>query len=221
MKQNEMKMSFFLAPISPIKDRTGKTLVPPTMKPHKEVTLKEVWNMITGSERLRTLTEAVRLTARSGDEKAYRTQKQQTLPYVTPCGVFSYRQGDSIIRPSGLVVVDIDHLDSEQEAERLRRLLFDDPFLHPELVYVSPSNRGVKAFVPYDLNRLADVKQNASENIYWVMNYVQMVYGDHTCAAKDKGVDTSGKDLVRACFLNYDEGALLREEMTILMKKAE
>ena len=43
--------------------------------------------------------------------------------------------------------------DSREEAERMRRQLFDDLFLLPELVFVSPGGHGVKAFVPYDLGR--------------------------------------------------------------------
>ncbi|MCD7925250.1 MAG: hypothetical protein LUI85_11385 [Bacteroides sp.] len=209
----EFKMSFFLPPISPVKDETGRTVKPATLVPNKEITLKEVWTLITSNQRLHQLTEAVRAAAQSGNEKQYRAMKQETLPYVTPCGVFSYRQGSRLTTPSGLTVVDIDHLDSHQEAEELRHKLFHDPFLHPALVFVSPSDRGVKAFVPYDLTRLADVKQNAAENIYWLMNYVQLTYGNPGEAdKKNKGVDHSGKDLVRACFLSHDAGALLRGE---------
>ena len=103
-------MSLFLPPISPVKDSaTGRTVQPPTLTPYKEITLQEVYKLITSSERLKTLTETVRRAAENGDEKIYRMLKQQTLPYVTPCGVFSYRKSDSLTGPSGLIVVDIDH----------------------------------------------------------------------------------------------------------------
>ena len=114
-------MSLFLPPISPVKDSaTGRTVQPPTLTPYKEITLQEVYKLITSSERLKTLTETVRRAAENGDEKIYRMLKQQTLPYVTPCGVFSYRKSDSLTGPSGLIVVDIDHLDSRGEAEKLK-----------------------------------------------------------------------------------------------------
>ena len=193
---NQFKMSLFLPPISPVKDSaTGRTVQPPTLTPYKEITLQEVYKLITSSERLKTLTETVRRAAENGDEK--------TLPYVTPCGVFSYRKSDSLTGPSGLIVVDIDHLDSRGEAEKLKRQLFDDRLLHPVLAFTSPSGYGVKAFIPYDLARIPDTRQNTSENIHWAMNYVQA----------GKGVDRSGKDLVRACFLSYDEEALIRREI--------
>ena len=239
---NQFKMSLFLPPISPVKDSaTGRTVQPPTLTPYKEITLQEVYKLITSSERLKTLTETVRRAAENGDEKIYRMLKQQTLPYVTPCGVFSYRKSDSLTGPSGLIVVDIDHLDSRGEAEKLKRQLFDDRLLRPVLAFTSPGGRGVKAFIPYDLARIPDTRQNTSENIHWAMNYVQAIYDSHpdgevhlickrllgtrreTAPGPDgedkktsrsgKGVDRSGKDLVRACFLSYDEEALIRREI--------
>ena len=82
---NQFKMSLFLPPISPVKDSaTGRTVQPPTLTPYKEITLQEVYKLITSSERLKTLTETVRRAAENGDEKAYRMLKQQTLPYVYP-----------------------------------------------------------------------------------------------------------------------------------------
>ena len=220
---NQFKMSLFLPPISPVKDSTtGRIIQPPTLTPYKEITLQEVYKLITSSERLKTLTETVRRATENGDEKVYRMLKQQTLPYVTPCGVFSYRKSDSLTGPSGLIVVDIDHLDSCREAEKLKRQLFDDLLLRPVLAFTSPSGHGVKAFIPYDLARIPDTKQNTSENIHWAMNYVQAIYDFHSSHPdredkktnhSGKGVDRSGKDLVRACFLSYDEEALIRREI--------
>lgn len=220
---NQFKMSLFLPPISPVKDSTtGRIIQPPTLTPYKEITLQEVYKLITSSKRLKTLTETVRRATENGDEKVYRMLKQQTLPYVTPCGVFSYRKSDSLTGPSGLIVVDIDHLDSRQEAEKLKRQLFDDLLLRPVLAFTSPSGHGVKAFIPYDLARIPDTKQNTSENIHWAMNYVQAIYDFHSSHPdredkktnhSGKGVDRTGKDLVRACFLSYDEEALIRREI--------
>ncbi|MCE8759658.1 BT4734/BF3469 family protein [Phocaeicola dorei] len=220
---NQFKMSLFLPLISPVKDSTtGRIIQPPTLTPYKEITLQEVYKLITSSERLKTLTETVRRATENGDEKVYRMLKQQTLPYVTPCGVFSYRKSDSLTGPSGLIVVDIDHLDSRREAEKLKRQLFDDLLLRPVLAFTSPSGHGVKAFIPYDLARIPDTKQNTSENIHWAMNYVQAIYDFHSSHPdredkktnhSGKGVDRTGKDLVRACFLSYDEEALIRREI--------
>lgn len=107
------------------------------------------------------------------------------------------------MRPSGLVVVDIDHLPSVTQTERLREALFADACLRPALVFVSPTGRGVKAFVPWS-------EPDIAPGTRWAMNYVACIYGEEMGFGSG-GVDTSGKDLVRACFLCHDSGALLRE----------
>ena len=78
----ERKLSFFLPPISPVKDANGKNVTPATLVPHKELTLEEVWNIVTGSPRLKKLTEAA--AAAYGDEKEYRRLKQSTLHTSPP-----------------------------------------------------------------------------------------------------------------------------------------
>ena len=198
-------MSLFLAPISPVKDGgTGQIIKPATLKPYKTMTLQEVYRTITANTRLQLLTDRVRRAFDSGDLSAYRALKQELLPYVTPCGVFTRRRSDCLTESSGLVVVDIDHLESAEETENLRQQLFDDPYLCPALVFISPTGRGVKAFVPCLHG------QNPAEGIQWAMNYVHCMY-DAENTQPGKGVDTSGKDLVRACFLCHDPKALLRK----------
>ncbi len=196
-----------MPPISPIKDQaTGKTVKNATLTPLRTVTLAEVYKIITSNERLAALTLEVRNAAQQGDENACRLLKQQKLPYVTPCGIFTRRRSDCLQESSGLVVVDIDHLESTEEAERLRQKLFDDPYLHPALVFISPTGQGVKAFVP------CANSQNSAEGIRWAMNYVHCMYDtDHQ--QPGKGVDTSGKDPVRACFLCHDPKALINYEV--------
>ena len=198
-------MSLFLAPISPVKDGgTGQIIKPATLKPYKTMTLQEVYRTITANTRLQLLTDRVRRAFDSGDLSAYRALKQELLPYVTPCGVFTRRRSDCLKLPSGLVVVDVDHLDSPDEAGRLKQLLFKDPYLAPVLVFISPTGRGVKAFVPCPIGK------DSTEAVRWAMNYVHCMY-DAENTQPGKGVDTSGKDLVRACFLCHDPKALLRK----------
>ena len=194
-----------MPPISRLKDAgTGKNVKSATLTPLRTMNLEEVYKLITSNEHLATLTLAVRNAALRGDETACRCLKQQTLPYVTPCGVFTRRRSDCLKLPSGLVVVDVDHLDSPDEAGRLKQLLFKDPYLAPVLVFISPTGRGVKAFVPCPIGK------DSTEAVRWAMNYVHCMY-DTENTQPGKGVDTSGKDLVRACFLCHDPKALLRK----------
>src|SRR5574344_1984126 len=218
------RMSYFDAPIAPV-HREGRLVRSATLCPAKSLSLEEVYHLITRDAALMTATAAVRCAA------DVRAAKAELLPYVTPCGEFSRRSSDRLTSLSGYVVVDVDHLDSLEEAEMMRRTLFDDPLLCPALVFVSPSGKGVKAFVPYNVddtaaytdtvtaagNASANVGsgsiRNATDHMRWAMAYVAMTYcdgGDADRPLRGKGVDTAGKDIVRSCFLCHDGGAMKR-----------
>lgn len=120
--RNEFKMSLFAAPISPVKDsQTGRVTRPATVYPSRDVTLREVYRLITEDPGLERLTRQLRLSLERDDKERFSELKRQTLPYVTPCGTFSYRKSDRLLVPSGLVVVDVDGLASPAEAENLRK----------------------------------------------------------------------------------------------------
>ena len=142
---NNFRMSYFMPPIAPIRNEQGQTVTPATLTPFCEVSVEQVYQMITCNENLKALTEQVR---GAGD---LRMAKASLLPYVTPCGTFIRRSSKFFASPSGLIVVDIDNLDSYQKAVEMRRTLFDDLFLCPILTFISPSGRGVKAFVKHKL----------------------------------------------------------------------
>lgn len=200
-------MSYFMPPIAPVRDERGRIVTPATLLPFCEVSVEQVFQMITCNEDLRLLTEQVR------NAPDMRTAKATLLPYVTPCGTFTRRASKYFVSPSRLIVIDVDHLDSYEEAAGMRRTLFDDPFLCPVLAYVSPSGRGVKAFVPSGVSYPTDEIRNVTESINRAMQYVEMAYGpetDNSATTTAKGVDGSGKDLVRACFLSHDPEALFR-----------
>ncbi|WP_294558975.1 BT4734/BF3469 family protein [uncultured Bacteroides sp.] len=203
---NDFRMSYFMPPIAPVKDERGRIVTPATLTPFCEVSVEQVYEMITCNEKLRILTEQVR---NSGD---IREAKASLLPYVTPCGTFTRRSSKNFVAVSGLVVVDIDHLDSYQEAVEMRSKLFNDKLLRPILTFISPSGRGVKAFVPCNHLHMNEAN-SVTENIKWALAYVVLIYGTGAPAPfgeKQKGVDFSGKDIVRSCFLSHDPGALFR-----------
>ncbi len=196
-------LSYFNAPIAPQKDALGRCVVHASMVPEKNLTIEQVYHLITKDEKLKQLSQQV---AQADD---LRSAKASLLPYVTPCGVFSKRNCQSLVTPSGLLPIDVDHLDSRMEAEKLKQQIFDDPFLKPLLCFVSPSGLGVKAFIPCPTSNSKEPAKHLSEQIYWAMTYVELVYGSQG-KHPDKGVDASGKDVVRACFLCHDAKALYR-----------
>ncbi len=180
-----MEMSYFNAPITPIKDAEGRIIQKATVVPQMTVTLEQVFNLISENADIERMTQAVRAAS------DLRAAKATMLPYITPCGVFSYRKASALVKQSGLVPLDIDHLSSLEEAELLRDELFNDPYLLPMLTFVSPSGRGVKAFI----------LKNEDFSLRYAMDYVRMMYGN---------CDTSGKDVARSCFLCHDAAAKCR-----------
>ena len=73
---NDFRMSYFMPPIAPIKNEQGRIVTPATLIPSCEVSIEQVFQMITCNENLKILTEQVR---NSGD---IRTAKASLLPYV-------------------------------------------------------------------------------------------------------------------------------------------
>ena len=136
-------MSFFNAPIT-------------NQMPNGVVSIIQLHAYISTNEWLRERTSRTRVAL--DDEKRFKQLKQSLLPYVTPAGVFSYRKEDRSLFPSGELVIDIDHLASPEEACTWRDTLFADERLRPDLAFISPSNTGVKLFVPYRLSVTATIE---------------------------------------------------------------
>ena len=57
---NNYRMSYFMPPIAPIKDKQGRLMTPPTLIPFCEVSIEQVFQMITCNENLKALTDQVR-----------------------------------------------------------------------------------------------------------------------------------------------------------------
>lgn len=205
---NDFRMSFFMPPIAPIRNKQGKIITPATLTPFCEISVEQLYRMLISSENLKVLTEQVR------NSENIQIAKTTLLPYVTPCGTFTRRSSKCFISPSGLTVVDIDQLHSYQEASEMSQTLFNDPLLQPVLTFISPSGLGVKALVPYNQLCLTDEEQNIKTNIRLAMQYIEMAYGpevDVSIETAAKVVDISGKDIVRSCFLSHDPYARLRK----------
>lgn len=177
-------MSFFNAPV------TNKV-------PAGVCSVAGLHTYITSNPYLKEWTQRVRTDAEN--EKVFRKKKQLLLPYVTPAGVFSYCREQSILVPSGLFVIDIDHLSSPQEAAAWRDRLFADEVLHPDLAFVSPGAKGVKLFIPYRISLTDSLEQSFDNAVHAAWDYLEWQHG--------LKADTANADMSRACFLAYDEEA--------------
>ncbi|MBS6238558.1 MAG: virulence protein E [Bacteroides sp.] len=180
----EYIMSFFNAPI------TNKV-------PAGVCSVAGLHAYVSSDSCLKELTKRVR--ADMENDKVFRGKKQTLLPYVTPAGIFSYCREQCIMVPSGLFVIDIDHLASTEEAAMWRDCLFADEVLQPDLAFVSPGAKGVKLFVPYRLNLTDTLEQSFDKAVHTAWDYLEWKHG--------LKADTANADMSRACFLAYDEEA--------------
>lgn len=185
----ESIMSFFNAPI------TNKV-------PAGVCSVAGLHAYISSDSCLKELTRKVRANAES--DKAFRGKKQTLLPYVTPAGIFSYCREQCIMVPSGIFVIDLDHLASTEEAVAWRDRLFADEVLQPDLAFVSPGAKGVKLFVPYRLSLTLTLEQSFDNALHAAWDYLEWKYG--------LKADTANADLSRACFLAYDPECRLKIE---------
>ena len=188
--------SFFKAPIS-------------NTKPHSETTLQKVYNAIVGNyykertEKLRAILAAP-LSCGEGLGERSRKFKAVNFDYCTFSGTFTARSDKALIKHSGLLCVDFDHL---QSVDTLRNQLLQDEYFDTQLLFVSPSGKGLKWIIQITppLNNL-DILGIFSHNDYFtaIANYILQTY--------DVEVDKSGRDISRACFLPHDPDAYINPQ---------
>ena len=169
-----VRFSFFRGPV--------RTLVP-----YKNVTLKNVYEVITG-EYYKPITECLRALT---DKAAARDYKARVFDFCTFSGTFNSRRADALIQHSGLMCLDFDHI---ADVEELKNRLLGDTMFETQLLFRSPSGDGLKWIIAIDKCTLSH-----SEYFTAVANYIKFTYGVE--------VDRSGRDVCRACFLPYDPDA--------------
>lgn len=168
-------------------------------KPYKDITLADAYAYITGCYAM-TCTAQLRQIS---DAKARRTYKATHFDHCTFAGTFTRRAEDGLIKPSGLLCADMDHL---PDVERSFDLLIDDDVIDLMLLFRSPSGDGLKAVIAIDLSEAP-----FADYFTAMRQYMQKAYGI--------GIDTSCKDICRTCFLPYDPNAYINPSMIISHEK--
>lgn len=168
--------SFFKAPII-------------NTKPHKAVNLLQTYNAIKGNY-YKDRTQKLRAISDIAQARKY---KAANFDYCTFSGTFTTRNDKALIKHSGLLCIDFDHLQNLQD---LKSRLLTDEYFDTQLLFVSPSGDGLKWIIPIDTAQ-------TTHNDYFkaVSSYVQHAYGVE--------IDKSGRDVSRACFLPYDPQAYI------------
>lgn len=159
-------------------------------EPYATWSIADVYAYITDYTRAGRATEQLRLLT---DKTMRRDYKMLNFEVATFSGTFSYRNAQSIVCESDLMVVDIDDLASLEDAERLKERLCHDEHYVTVLCFISPSGNGVKWVIERQPNESETFRQEFDR----VYNYVGFEYGIP--------IDTACSDICRACFLPYDK----------------
>ena len=180
----KFEMSYFERPIS-------------NKVPQRTMTLVEVARLVK-STTIMSQTQALR---QINDDAKARVFKGCNFPYVTPAGIFSYCNDQSLLKHSGVLCMDLDHV---EDVNGLKRKLIADRLFQTLLAFRSPSGDGLKWFVRIDL-------QKCSHRQWFdaVRNYLMATYG-----LSEKQVDPSVRNESRACFLCYDPEVYVNPMLT-------
>ncbi|GAB7256846.1 BT4734/BF3469 family protein [Polaribacter sp. OB-PA-B3] len=177
------KCSFFKAPIR-------------NVFPADTLWLHQIHSLII-STKYKSATESYRKIT---DTKEARKFKANNFDYVTFSGIFKKRNDKELIKHSNLLTLDFDHLENIIE---LKKRLLNDDYFDTELLFTSPSGKGLKWIIRIDISEITH-----SEYFKAVANYLSFTYNIE--------VDQSGKDVSRACFLSYDPTAFINKRHQIV-----
>lgn len=167
--------------------------------PSESLSLAEVHARITGVAFAKN-TEFLRQLPSSKKKASYKSRK---FPYVTFGGLFQQRSDRQLLQASGLMVLDLDDVKDLQAA---KMALLEDKLLDTELLFVSPSGKGLKWVIRTDLS-----DSDYAEYFRGSSGYLRKKFGLE--------VDPSGKDISRACFLCHDPEAYLNPRHGVKEKR--
>lgn len=164
-------------------------------RPCREASPEDIFKYLV-SDYARHHTETLR---KIRDNKARSRHKAENLDYITPGGIFRTRKESDLVKASGYMVIDFDHISG---AKDLVKKLANDEHFETVLAFRSPSGDGVKWIVALpDITKLDGTPLTYGEYFTILSNYSRKSY--------EIEADPSGKDICRACFLPYDPDAFL------------
>ena len=191
--------------------------------PDRELSLREVWEYITGAvplqvertdsrtgkpEPLGTLEEVTgRVRAMTYEQYADRSNgKTSLLPVVTFGGTFSQRKTEGLKAASGLICLDIDHISRlGLSVPDLRERLAADTEMGLCLLFISPSRDGLK-LICRTSGEITD-RDSYRREFETLQGYVSERFD---IPVGNPGLDTIS-DIARGCLICLDPEALLRE----------
>ena len=126
-------------------------------------------------------------------DQLLRDYKLREFDAVAGAGTFSYGNARGLIKRSKYIVLDVDDLESTEEAREIQRTLIADKNVETALCFVNPKGKGIKWWV-----ELPEWCQNMTfaEQYATLSRYIGYEYGILA--------DSTGSNVNRLCFLPYD-----------------
>lgn len=177
------RMSFFKRPVR-------------NTRPCRKASPTDIYKYLV-SDYAKARTEQLRTLADPRERSRY---KAENFDYITPGGTFRSRKESDLVRASGYMVIDFDHI---PDPDGLVLLLAHEDNFETVMSFRSPSGDGVKWIValPTGITKPDGTPFTYGDFFTILSNYVLQTYG--------YPADPSGKDICRACFLPYDPDAFL------------
>ncbi len=157
--------------------------------PNGEMSIMGAYEYITSNASARVRTQVLRAFQDMDKRRKY---KAENFDFACFSGQFAQRTDKELVKHSGLLCLDFDHVGSCDDVCQLRRRLIGDPILSTALSFVSPSGDGLKHVATIDLS-----KGDHRRWFYAIRDYVRKTYGMEA--------DRTGVNVSRACFLPHDE----------------
>ena len=184
-----MMFTFFRKPIS-------------NTKPYRDITLEQLFTVIEGNY-YKAVTKELR-EALNRSENEYKALKSTTLDYITIGGTFSQRGDKNLIKASGYMMLDLDHIRNPAKQKEL--LIKKEMPYDIQMIFISPSGEGLKIVVTNP-----EPDKPYSETYQKIRDYF----------FKELALDLDKtSDISRACFLCHDkdvwmQGQKTKEEQTL------
>ena len=132
---------------------------------------------------IREIIEQLRVT---GSEYRYKKIKKESIPCVTLSGTFNYRDYEGLVRHSGLMQIDIDHVDNY---DTVFNRICDNSYTY--VCFRSPGGKGLKVIVKIFPSADTHVGQFLA-----LENYYKFQFG--------VTIDPRVKNVARAMLLSFD-----------------
>ena len=170
--------------------------------PAAGATMRQVWRYVV-SDRAKERTCALRRLWEKRERQQY---KGNQLDYVTPSALVRRRGSGGLVAHSGIIVMDIDGIESEERVMEIKRTLIADREMPVAMVFRSPSGDGLKVWYRFDdeavkyINEGGEVDVGSKHKCYYeaMRCYLRERYAIECDATSD---------VMRACYLCHDADA--------------